>query len=111
MVQRTPTYTAAAPIEDPISKFLSRLFPKHLAGKLTKWYTVWFSTIFYFFCMWCPNLAKIFCKSLMYREVKSVMSKEEFEKHFTPPYTPWKQRFCLAPGGDFFKSIRAGKYC
>ena len=45
----------------------------------------------------------------MFAQVKSVMSKEEFEKHFTPPYYPWQQRFCLAPGGDFFKPIREGK--
>ena len=45
----------------------------------------------------------------MFAEVKSVMSEEEFEKHFTPPYNPWEQRFCLAPGGDFFSPIREGK--
>ena len=37
------------------------------------------------------------------------MSHEEFEKHFTPPYNPWEQRFCLAPGGDFFKAFQGGK--
>ena len=35
--------------------------------------------------------------------------REEFEKHFTPPYNPWEQRFCLAPGGDFFKAFKGGK--
>ena len=45
----------------------------------------------------------------MFDQVKSVMSEEEFEKHFTPPYNPWEQRFCLAPGGDFFAPIREGK--
>ena len=45
----------------------------------------------------------------MYEEVKSVMSQEEFDKHFTPPYNPWQQRFCLAPGGDFFRPFREGK--
>jgi cation diffusion facilitator CzcD-associated flavoprotein CzcO len=29
--------------------------------------------------------------------------------HFTPRYNPWDQRLCLAPNGDFFQSIRAGK--
>ena len=38
------------------------------------------------------------------------MSQKEFDKHFTPPYTPWQQRYCLAPGGDFFQSIREGKF-
>ena len=42
----------------------------------------------------------------MFKEVSSVMSEKEFEKHFTPPYNPWEQRFCLAPGGDFFAPIR-----
>ena len=42
----------------------------------------------------------------MFKQVKKVMSEKEFDKHFTPPYNPWEQRFCLAPGGDFFKPIR-----
>jgi cation diffusion facilitator CzcD-associated flavoprotein CzcO len=29
--------------------------------------------------------------------------------NFTPNYNPWEQRFCLAPDGDLFKSIREGK--
>ena len=53
-----------------------------------------------------PNHAKRLIKKGMFKEVSSVMSEEEFEKHFTPPYNPWEQRFCLAPGGDFFAPIR-----
>jgi monooxygenase len=48
-------------------------------------------------------------KAGMFKEVESVMSEEEFDKHFSPPYNPWQQRFCLAPGGDFFAPIRDGK--
>ena len=53
-----------------------------------------------------PESAKRLIKKGMFNEVKSVMSEKEFDKHFTPPYNPWEQRFCLAPGGDFFKPIR-----
>ena len=42
----------------------------------------------------------------MFKQVEKVMSEKEFDKHFTPPYNPWEQRFCLAPGGDFFAPIR-----
>merc|ERR1712038_809490 len=66
-------------------------------------------SLFYFFCVLFPELAKRLVKAGMYKQVKSVMSREEFDKHFTPPYNPWQQRFCLAPGGDFFKPIRDGK--
>ena len=40
---------------------------------------------------------------------QSFLPRKEFDKHFTPPYNPWQQRFCLAPGGDFFKSFKTGK--
>ena len=53
-----------------------------------------------------PESAKRLIKKGMFKEVSSVMSEKEFEKHFTPPYNPWEQRFCLAPGGDFFAPIR-----
>ena len=66
-------------------------------------------TIFYQYCVWYPESAKKLIKGAMYKQVESVMSKEEFETHFTPPYNPWEQRFCLAPDGDFFHPIRKGK--
>ena len=32
----------------------------------------------------------------------------DVEKHFTPDYNPWDQRFCLAPDGDFFEVLKDG---
>ena len=39
----------------------------------------------------CPEYTKKLIKGLMYKEVKSVMSKEEFEEHFSPPYNVGKK--------------------
>ena len=36
------------------------------------------------------------------------MSKDQFERHFSPPYYPWQRRICLTPAGDFFGAIRYG---
>ena len=33
----------------------------------------------------------------------------DVEKHFTPRYRPWQQRIAIAPDGDFFERMRAGK--
>ena len=33
----------------------------------------------------------------------------DIEKHLTPHYNVWDQRVCLAPDGDFFTALRAGK--
>merc|ERR1711863_120039 len=86
MIQRTPTYIGAKPETDPIANFFNNYLPASIAVRLNR-----------------------LVKAGMYKQVKSVMSREEFDKHFTPPYNPWQQRFCLAPGGDFFKPIREGK--
>jgi monooxygenase len=33
----------------------------------------------------------------------------DVEKHFGPRYNVWDERLCLAPDGDFFRTIRHGK--
>jgi len=109
MVQRTPTYIAAKPEVDPVNQFFNKWFPASIAQRINRWKAVLLGFFFYFWCTTFPERAKKFIKGIMYNEVKSVMSVEEFDKHFTPPYNPWQQRFCLAPGGDFFKPIREGK--
>jgi len=109
MVQRTPTYIGAKPEVDPVAQFFNTWLPARLAQPINRWKAVLLGFFFYLWCTTFPNKAKKFVKGVMYNEVKSVMSVEEFDKHFTPPYNPWQQRFCLAPGGDFFKPIRDRK--
>jgi len=109
LVQRTPTYIAGKPEVDPIAKFFNDWLPQGLAVRLNRWKAVLLGSLFYQYCIRYPERAKKLIKAGMFNEVKSVMSEEEFDKHFTPPYNPWEQRFCLAPGGDFFAPIRDGK--
>lgn len=33
----------------------------------------------------------------------------DIDKHFTPPYRPWRQRIAFIPDADLFKGIAAGK--
>src|SRR6202034_4644212 len=33
----------------------------------------------------------------------------DVDTHFTPRDSPWDQRMCLAPDGDFFAAIRNGR--
>ena len=96
----------AKPEIDPVAQFFNTWFPAVLATRINRWKAVLLGFFFYFWCTTFPKKAKKFVKGMMYKEVKDVMSEEEFDKHFTPPYNPWQQRFCLAPGGDFFKPIR-----
>ena len=36
------------------------------------------------------------------------MTREEFDKHFSPPYNPFQQRICLSPDGNFFEPLKNG---
>ena len=92
MVQRTPTYIGAKPETDPVAQFFNTWLPACLAQPINRWKAVLLGFFFYLWCTTFPNKAKKFVKGVMYNEVKSVMSVEEFDKHFTPPYNPWQQR-------------------
>jgi len=110
MIQRTPTYIVARPEVDPIAKFLSDWLPQTLALKLNRWKIVLLSTLFFQYCVNFPERAKNYVRNNMWNNVKdSDMTKEEFDKHFTPPYNPWDQRLCLTPAADFFGAINEGK--
>ena len=110
MVQRTPTYIVTSPATDAFAQFLNNWLPSWLALRINRWKYIIFQTLFYQFCIGFPDAAKKFIKKAMYEQVKGAMRKEEFEKHFSPPYDPWTQRLCLSPGGDFFAAIRDGTY-
>jgi len=109
MVQRTPTYISALPRVDRIAEALKRWLPEDTAIWLNRWKNVIFGFLFYQFCTRYGDRAKKFIRNNMKKVVGDSMTDEEFDKHFTPPYDPWQQRFCLAPGGDFFKSFKTGK--
>ena len=87
---------------DPIARLLAAWLPESLAVQLNRWKAVLLGALFYqvnmlkiqlkcsyfhysLICQYCtryPDSAKRLIKGGMYNEVKSVMSKEEFEKHF-----------------------------
>ena len=106
MVQRTPTYIGSKPRESPLLTTLNKIFSPERATKINRWIQVCLMVLIYQLCVRFPNAARNMVEKMMYKQVKSVMTWEEFLKHFSPPYTPWQQRFCLAPEGDFFKPIR-----
>ena len=109
IVQRTPSYVGAKPDVDPVTKLLKDWLPENLAVKLNRWWNVILSFLLFQICVIFPKLAKRLVIGSMRAQVKDVMTEEDIKKHFTPPYYPWEQRFCLAPEGDFFASLRCGK--
>ena len=106
MLQRSPTYMAVRPSEDPFATKARRHLPLGVAYMLTRWKNVLLGMFFYHMCMRRPEKVK----RLLLGYVRQMLGPDyDVGTHFTPRYNPWDQRLCLVPDADFFRAIRRGK--
>ncbi len=106
MLQRSPTYIAARPSRDAIAETLRKALPAKLAYLLARIKNIGLAIYVYQLSQRWPG----FVKKAVIKAVKAELGEDfDVEKHFTPNYNPWDQRFCLAPDGDFFRSLKSGK--
>ena len=105
MVQRSPSYIGAIPEKNPVVALLRRLLPPRTAGTAAKWVCALETQAFYRFCRLFPGAAR----RLVVKGARDALPDGyDVATHFSPTYAPWDQRFCAAPGGDFFAAIRDG---
>lgn len=97
MVQRSPTY---------ILSFPPCHFLQWLPFRLVRIGWILVLQVFYWFCRAMPTVAHCILCLLMYAQLPAHIS---FSPHFRPRYFPWDQRLCVAPSGDFFRSLRGGR--
>jgi monooxygenase len=105
MLQRSPTYMAALPSRDRIADRLRRLLPTRAAYSAVRWKNVVLGSLFYQLSRRRPNMVRSLLRRGLARELPAGY---DIDKHFTPRYNPWDQRFCLVPDGDFFRTMRDG---
>jgi cation diffusion facilitator CzcD-associated flavoprotein CzcO len=106
MLQRSPTYIASLPAEDPIAGRLRRRLPERAAYAVVRWKNVLIQAAFYQLSRRRPELIKRWIRKGV---VRSLPPGYDVDKHFKPRYNPWDQRMCLVPDGDLFKSISKGE--
>ena len=106
MLQRSPSYVTALPAKDPVAATLQRLLPRRWSGPAIRWFKALTTQAFYRVSRRHPALVRRVLRKGVARRLP-----EGFDvgTHFTPHYDPWDQRVCLAPDGDLFKAIRAGR--
>tara|TARA_Y100000746_G_scaffold224878_1_gene227927 strand:- start:32 stop:1477 length:1446 start_codon:yes stop_codon:yes gene_type:complete len=105
MLQRSPTYIGAFPNKDKIAVFFKRYFPKKIAHSLIRFKNIFVQILFFQACKIWPNKMK----NWLVKGAQKQLGEFSAKPHFEPNYNPWDQRFCVAPDGDLFKSIRKGK--
>ncbi len=105
MLQRSPTYIASMPAQDPIANGLRRFLPHRAVYTIVRWKNVLLQSAFYQLSRRRPRAVK----KLIRRGVERALpAGYDIDKHFKPKYNPWDQRMCLVPNGDLFKAIRQG---
>lgn len=106
MLQRSPTYIVARPSTVNRTRGIQRALPIRLASRLARWQSILFGIYFYSLTRRRPEATK----QALLRLVRLQLDEDyDVATHLTPTYNPWDQRLCLAPDGDFFAAIRAGK--
>jgi len=105
MLQRSPTYIASLPAEDPIANGLRRFLPEKAVYTIVRWKNVMLQALLYQLSRRRPRVIKQLIRKGVER---SLPAGYDIDKHFKPKYNPWDQRMCLVPNGDLFKAIRDG---
>jgi len=106
MLQRSPTYMAMRPSQDPFATKMRKRLPLKLAYMITRWKNVLLGMYFFQMCKRYPDRVK----ELLLGGVRKVLGPDhDIDTHFTPRYNPWDQRLCLVPDADFFRAMRRGK--
>ncbi len=106
MLQRSPTYIASMPAEDPIASGLRKLLPQRAVYSIVRWKNVLLQAFIYQLSRRRPQAVKRMIRRGVER---SLPADYDIDKHFKPKYNPWDQRMCLVPNGDLFKAIREGR--
>lgn len=106
MLQRSPTYIANRPARDAMADWLRKHLPARLAYVLIRAKLIGLGMFFFNLARKYPG----FVKKGVLKQIRQELGEDfDVEKHFSPSYNPWDQRFCLAPDGDFFEALRSGE--
>ena len=106
MVQRSPTWIAPLPPEDRFADAVKRVLPQRAALSAIRWRNILYSVFVYQLSRRRPERLK---KMLLDGARAYLGADFDVERHFHPSYNPWDQRLCLAPDGDLYRAIRAGR--
>jgi monooxygenase len=106
MLQRSPTYIASLPAEDPLAKRLRRFLPHRAVYAIVRWKNVLLQLGVYQLSRRRPQAVKKLIRRGLER---ALPAGYDIDTHFTPRYDPWDQRMCLVPDGDLFEAISSGE--
>jgi len=106
MLQRSPSFVVPRPAMDPLTRWLRRLMPRKAAARTIRRKNILLGMLFFNRARNKPDKVR----ALLLKMVRGALAPGyDVERDFSPRYNPWDQRVCLAPDGDLFAAMNAGK--
>ncbi|WP_280463103.1 flavin-containing monooxygenase [Nocardia carnea] len=106
MLQRSPTYIASIPADDPVAIGLTKVkSPAGLTYQVGRARNIAVQQASYQLSRKQPALAR----KMFLNWVRMAVGPGIDMRHFSPDYAPWDQRLCVVPDGDLFKALRRGQ--
>ncbi|KIV77017.1 hypothetical protein PV11_08857 [Exophiala sideris] len=105
MLQRSPTYILSRPNRSCARSWVGYLVPDKWYHQMQRLSSLLTGRLFVVWCLRFPSAAKNMMKKVTSAQLPSNLS---YEPQFSPRYSPWQQRLCLSPDGDFFAALRSG---
>lgn len=106
MVQRSPSYIMSVPARNRWASRLRWVLSSPAVHALMRAKSIAVDTAIYLLSQRYPERMKVWLRAC---QVRALPHGYDIDVHFAPRYNPWDQRLCLAPDGDLFEAIRAGK--
>jgi monooxygenase len=106
MLQRSPTYIASVPLQNPVVGAVQRLLPDKVAGSAVRWAHALGAQALYQISQRYPKPVK---RLLRFGVRVQLPRGYDVDTHFNPSYNPWDERMCAVPGGDLFKAVKTGQ--
>lgn len=107
MLQRSPTYFAAAPNSNETADMLRELdIPAEWTHEIVRQKILHDQNNIVKMSFEHPEMLK---QELVTATREHLGPDFDVDKHFTPSYRPWRQRLAFVPDGDLFKGISSGK--
>jgi cation diffusion facilitator CzcD-associated flavoprotein CzcO len=105
MLQRSPTYIATVPENDPMSVKLRRFLPEMAVYRIARARNIALQRLVFKLSKQRPKLMR---RALL-AAARRQLGKGFDMTHFSPRYNPWDERLCAVPNGDLFKVLRRGE--
>jgi len=106
-LQRSPSYVLNVPQQKPEDRtWFQKWAPQWLVDKWARFRNILGPIILYNFCIHFPLRAQRFIRSAARKQLPSNF---ELDPHLKPGYSPWQQRMCYSPDGDYFECFKSGR--